>query len=609
MPPVFGFHSAQPVAAIYRHPFTGAVIATPVLDLSSVRGPQGYADRSGYGNWGVPVGAPANARGVFDEAIRVSGTRPSYVNCGSNATLDIVGDISAMCWVFTRSGLTQGAIVKTDGAAGWGLYTMAGVVTAFFYNGFLAVSGVSNILGRFSHSAMAVKSNVCRVFVDGLQEARAACVMGDAPASPLVTPFGTTWPLDGLIELPQVYNGALSPEQVYRNYLQARDVPIYYDTFESYAVTPVAKAVGSMCGPYRITGGSMLVVVDAAGRHWVQGSGGGQIDGTIQWPENNAYGTYEWIARKGAAAGYMAVSPIMSGRLPLFSAGQNGYMVYTETTNSVQFYRMTGAAPTLLFLTANGYVDNVSDYNFRVVRRIGGQTALYIKGGVYIDWTLVDASVAGTNPFVDNTYSAAPYEMLTMTDGASRISDIRFSRTCERPASFPWEFSTGTYAGLVSGPTVWMRCLTAGVTYLPKDLDWQTAIFGVYKGADANVLDIHFVATEIGGTGFATLNGYCLRVSADERLQLIRMSGGIETLIVETAAAFVSITTEYQLKITHNGTTNAYEFFILGGAYATWTAVTALSAVLGIYTSSNYTTFDLDADDRVTAPQFFTNLR
>jgi hypothetical protein len=181
-------------------------------------------------------------------------------------------------------------------------------------------------------------------------------------------------------------------------------------------------------------------------------------------------------------------------------------------------------------------------------------------------------------------------------------------RTCERPASFPWEFSTGTYGGLVSGSTVWMRCNSAGVTYLPKDLDWQTCIFKLYKGADANVTDVLFVASEIGGTTVANQNGYVLRLAADESVQLIRTSGGVEAApTAQTAAGSVSITTEYEFKILHNGTTNAYEFYIMGGAYATWTLMFA--ATLGIHVTSNYHVTDLDGDDRTTAPQFFTDLR
>ncbi len=609
MPPVFGFHALPKRAETYRHPFTGAVIATPVLDLSSVRGPQGYADRSGYGNWGVPVDGPVDARGVFDEGQKFDGVNDT-INCGSNASLDIGGDISAGCWAFVR-GADQVVLSKSDNAvAGWIFYIVpaTGFLQAYYFAGGAgSVTGTIDVRNRWAHLFFTVSDTVARVFVDGLQNNRGAFVVSDAAADPLYIGSyrGSSLWLDGATEIPQVFSGALSPEQIYKKYLEAKEVPIYYDTFESYAVTPVAKAVGSMCGPYRVLANTLQVVVDAAQKHWVQGGG----EGVAQWPEDSGYGTWEFDFRKEQDAAVEVYMLLGSVNAVWNNAAQNGYIVYfTAATNELRMYLVTGGAGVgvVCATDANFIADNTT-YRIRIVRRVGGQWTAYIKGGAYVDWVLVTGGAPFTLPQTENTYTAGQFHTLTL-NSPSKVSGITRTRVCERPASFPWEFSTGAYAGVVSGSTVWMRCLTAGVTYLPKDLDRQTAVFGLYKGADANVTDICFVASEIGGTTFANQNGYCLRVSADERLQLIRMSGGVETLVAETAAAYVAITTEYQIKITHNGTTNAYNFYIMGGAYADWTA-TGLGAVLGIHTSSNYWTQDLDADDRITAPQFYADLR
>lgn len=402
------------------------------------------------------------------------------------------------------------------------------------------------------------------------------------------------------VEQPQLWNGAISPEQVYRNYLAAKDVPIYYDTFESYAVTPVAKSVGARCGPYRVLSNSLSVVVDAAQQHWVQGGGGG----VSQWPENDAYGTYEFDFRKEQDATTEVYLILGNTDAAWNAATQNGYAFrFTAVNHEIQFWRVTGGAfAVALLITGAGYISLDTSYRIRAVRRISGVWSIYIKGGAFVDWTLITPTAPYVQPSGDNTYKDGLFHAMAF-DSPSKVSGITRLRVCERPASFPWEFSTGTYAGVVSGSTIWMRCATAGVTFLPKDLDWTSCTFGLYKGADANVTDVCFVTSEIGGTTFANQNGYCLRASADERLQLIRMDAGVETLIAQTAAAYVALTTEYQIKITHNGTTNAYDFLIRGGAYADWT-VTGLAAVLGIYTSSNYFTNDLDAGDRVTAPSF-----
>lgn len=613
MPLTYGFRAYPPRAAIFRHPFTGAVIATPVLDLSSNLGPQGYADRSGTGANGTPVGAPTNARGVFDETIRFGGVRDT-LNCGSNAALDIAGDISGCLWLEPKGVPAGYILVKTNNVTGWQLVHngVADQRLVFLtYTGPFAVSSTVSVYGPAPrHCAFTVKSNLARIFVDGIQDGRATVSMGDAAAESL---WIASWRnlanwREMSVELPQLWNGALSPEQIYKNYLAAKDVPIYLNDFSSYAVTPVAKAVGSVCGPYRILGGAMNVV-EASGYRWVEGSGGGQIDGVMPWPENNAYGTYECRLWKSAAAGNMAFMPIASSGTAVFlTAGQNGYCVYIDANEAVYLYRIAGAVATTLMQTANGYVSNASDYDFRLVRRVGGAFALYIRGGgTFPDWTLVNPSVSGTNPVTDNTYTTAPYSLFE-TGGANRISQLRFSRVCERPASFPWEFSaTGTWAGLVSAGQVWMRCLTSGNVYLPKDLDWQTCDLKLYKGADANVTDVLLVATELGGTTAASQNGYCLRLSSDERVQLIRMDNGVVTVLAQTAAAYVALTTEYSFHITRVGSTGAFTVSILGGAYATWTE--AVTATDNTYILGNYFNVDIDADDRITSPVFAAGLK
>jgi hypothetical protein len=602
----YGFRQYPPRAQTYLHPFTGAVIATPVLDLSSVRGPAGYADKSPTGANGAPIGAPCNARGVFDEAVKLGGVN-DYLNCGTPAGLDITGDISILAWANPYSNAFQALVSKAAAAAnrGWALILWNDGTVAMLDSTApawcLATVGTPTATRRFNHVCGTKQGTIYRSFVDGLQAARVAgnaafvaspadnCTVGFEPIPRYFT---------GLIELPQVWSGALSPEQVYRNYLAAKDVPIYYDTFESYPVTLVAKTVGSVCGPFRVLSNSLSVTVDVHGQHWVQGATGGvNSEGIAQWPEDDGFGVWEFDVYKDDATSNLYYMLLNSSQQSVYGAAANGYLFGAFADGSGAVMRWTaGAFAANAVSWGAGLISADTLYRFRVVRRVGGQWAVYVKGGAYPDFTML------STPGVDNTYVGGQYHgpYLFNTD---RISSIMRNRVCERPASFPWEFSTGTYAGVVSGSTIWMRCLTAGVTYLPKDLDWTSCTFGLYKGADANVTDVCFVASEIGGTTFANQNGYALRASADERLQLIRMSGGIETLLAETAPAFVAITTEYEIKIAHNGLTHAYDFLIRGGAYADWTA-TGLAYTLGIYTSSAYFVNDLDADDRVTAPSF-----
>jgi hypothetical protein len=589
MPLVYGFRMYPPRAAIYAHPFSGVAIATPALDLLMRQDNLYVPDRSGYGNNGLCVRC-LGAQALFDGGQKFDGLATQYIDCGSAASLDITQDISAGAWVYSRGGLLENVMAKADGVAnGWALFVNGfGQVMAYFYAGGGAfVAGANSVRKGWSHVWMSVKSNVCRVFADGLQEARGAVTMSDFAAGSLVLSW-PTFPFTGTQELDQVFSGALSPEQIYRKYLEARDVPIYLDDFSSYPVDPAPKAAGAMCGPFRVYDGTHQVTVDAAGKHWVSrvtaGTVGRQVEG--------AYGLWEFDFNVTLPADILIALMASVFGPAAVSAAQNGYWLHVNVNGAIIAYLVTaGGVAAMGFGSVNGVVASATDYSLRVVRRAGGQFALYIKGGAYPDWTLIGPAASGSNPFVDNTHTTATWFGATFSATAQKISNIKRLVVCERPASFPWEFLSGTWAGIVSGTTVWARCIIAGALFTPKDLDWQTMVCKLYKGADANVTDLLFVASEIGNTLVATQNGYCLRLAADESVKLLRVSGGIETELATTAAAYVALTTEYEFKITR----------------VWWTLM--FGATLGIYTASNFTNWDLDADDRATAPTYYHDIR
>ena len=595
---VFGFRQYPPRALTFAHPFSGVAIAIPALDLLMRQDNGVVTDRTSYGNNGVCSGC-VGARGVFDEGQKFNGVN-NLVNCGTPAILNITGDISILGWVNQYANAFQAVVYKGNAAAnrGWGLLLWVDGTIAMLDSALpgwrLAGVGTPTLPGRYNFVCGTKQGVIFRSFVDGLQVAR---VDGNAAfnAGPADVCYIGEEPIPryfiGSIELPQVFSGALSPEQVYRKYLEAKDVPIYYDTFKSYAVTPVAKTIGSMCGPVRVIGNPLLIAVDANGKKWLAGSGAVNCNGGLTLPDNAAYGTLTHkFKRDGANDHYL----YWCNNLVTVAATTNGYAIIV-TAATMRVYRITGgAAAAVLFNNAYATVAGV-EYECRLVRRVGGQVCLYLKGGAYPDFTLVGG------PVTDNTHTTAGFLTPWLQVNGS-TTDWTLSRVCERPASFPWEFLSGTYGGVVSGSTIWMNCLTAGVTYLPKDLDWLQMTFGIYKGADANVTDLLFMATEIGGTTFANQNGYCLRLAADESVQLIRTSAGIETQLTTTAAGYIAINTEYEIKVTHDWALHMFTFYIRGGAYTDWTSI--FSFGLGIYTSSNYTIWDLDASDRATAPTF-----
>jgi hypothetical protein len=601
MPLTYGFRQYPPRAQLYTHPFTGATIATPVLDLvTDQTGVGTLADRSGYGNNGTVVGDPTGARGVFADAQKLDGVN-SYVNCGSLASLDIASDISASIWVSTKSLAALSYLFsKNDGwFTGWSfrVNNATGLLTANFNAG-SSVSSTNGIgTNRLAHAGFTVKSNVCRVFLDGLQEGRGAVTMTDDGWADLYVGanIGPASYFPGSVELPQEWNGAISPEQMYRNYLQAENAPILHETLETYPATPVAKATGAMCGPFRVASNSMSILIDSDGRHWMYGSGAGVYSfANLLLPQPFSYGTFECSFIRSTVGSGTDIFLIWHDNA---AAGINGYGLGFTSGGMCTMYRYAGGGVAAVPFSVPLVLAIETRYQCRVVRRPGGVWSVYIKGGVYTDWMMVVGGV------VDNTYTLSNSYFGPYIYQNSRITEIRYLYCGVRPPSAPFEISTSGYGGVMSGGIPWTAFSGAGVLFVPKDLDWTKFEFGVYKGADANVLDTCFVASEIGGTTFANQNGYCLRLAADESIQLIRMDAGVETLITSTAAGFIAITTEYTITITHNGTTNAYDFFISGGGYASGTSI-GIAATLGIHVSGNYVTWDCDAGDRVSAPAF-----
>ena len=600
---VYGFRCYPPRAQQVNHAFSGVAIAIPALDLLMRQDNGLVTDRTSYGNNGVCSGC-VGARGVFDEGQKFDGVNDT-INCGSNPSLDIAQDISASCWVKMLVQMALSILmIKTNGVLGWYMgLNAAGRPQIFFYNGGATVGGgggTDQTTGRWAHLGFAVAGTVARLFVDGLEFARGAVVMSDSGVSSLyiASAAGGGNFLTGLVELPQEWSGALSPEQFYRNYLLAKDVPIYLDDFSEYPVDFAAKAAGAMCGPFRLFANTARITVDSGGQKWINAGALANTDMAAQWAEPAGYGMWEFDVVKTSAGTQVFFMPILSTNGAYTAATQNAYMFLWFVNGAVGLARITAGVIVSFFNTsALGFATNGTKYRVRIVRRVGGRWCVYIKGGVYPDFVLT------ASPEVDNTHTTGQFFGALLQDVNDKLSNMLYSRVCERPASFPWEFLSGTYGGVVSGSTVWANCLTAGVLYQPKDLDWQTAIFGIRKAA-ATTADILFVASEIGDAGVANQNGYLLRFDgATGIISLCRTTGGVVAVIAATAAAFFAVNTEYQIKVTRDWTTNGYDVFIRGGAYADWVS-TGLAAVLGIYVSSNYTNWNLTANDRITAPTF-----
>lgn len=457
-------------------------------------------------------------------------------------------------------------------------------------------------------------TGIQRGFQDGLE---ISCTTGyDHPTVAVPTIAYLSYPtstLSGKMDHPLIYAGVLTPQQVYDEWVAGASKPVFQGTLDGWPVSIGNKVAGQEIGPYRIYAGTATIIVDSSMKKWIN-STSAQL-----WIERTApggaYGTWKFplrLANDATAIPYFFWASHQSAQ-QIATGGTGSYLLWVNQNQAIGTGRY---AETNLMSSADAYLDVETDYDFWLTRRIDGQTTVYVKGGDFPDYTLIDTSGgAGSNPYIDNTNKTAQYSVAVLATG-DRVADITKLQGAVRPPNYPWEFGTGTWGGIVDGDgTVMHKCLTAGYCYLPNDLNipttgssteprWNKLDMRVYKGADDNVLDVLITARHRGGFTATGQYGFGLRFSSDERVQFINTSNGVPTVEFETAAGYITHSTKYHILFVI-----AYRYleprqwycFLKGGAYTNWVSLFDGESS----TVENYFCVDCDPGDRVSASPLF----
>lgn len=142
-----------------------------------------------------------------------------------------------------------------------------------------------------------------------------------------------------------------------------------------------------------------------------------------------------------------------------------------------------------------------------------------------------------------------------------------------------------------------LECQTAGALWRPSIHAYGSWEGMFRKGADANDLEIALVANQNTGRGITGFNGYYFAAAADESVGIWRVTNGAApSAVVQSAAAYVANATWYRFRATRRYD-GLWQLWILGGAYAEWTAIGSASD--NNHTTSRYFTLDLDANDSI----------
>lgn len=204
--------------------------------------------------------------------------------------------------------------------------------------------------------------------------------------------------------LVRTYNERVSVADARRLYLQYAIASIELAPREAYPVT-LANKTGGRVGPWLIGSGTWAYRDDGS-RRLLSCVASGWCSVT----SDMMYGAWYWRAKyDGSNANYLALMPKRKGYT---TAGQNGYIFTLRGFNdSVVVYRVTnGTAVLASAYSGAGAVSEDTDYELFFTRRSDGLFSMYIRGGDYSTWTLLDT---GT----DNTHKASQVVMADVDNG------------------------------------------------------------------------------------------------------------------------------------------------------------------------------------------------
>lgn len=132
--------------------------------------------------------------------------------------------------------------------------------------------------------------------------------------------------------------------------------------------------------------------------------------GIIAIPSKQAYGTWEFDWYKGGEGNTISCG-FINDNLKFFDGADYSHSIVSN--ESIILYKGAGTA---IITTATGYISNNTNYRTRLTRTTSGIITIYIKGGAYINWTLVGTAT-------DTTYNTSNYLVFDI-DTNDRVGEV-----------------------------------------------------------------------------------------------------------------------------------------------------------------------------------------
>lgn len=207
--------------------------------------------------------------------------------------------------------------------------------------------------------------------------------------------------MDGFLGDVKRFDKILSESERRAEYLQYGTRSIELAPRRAYPVTLANKTSGQV-GPWRIVDGTWAYRDDGIRRKVVA-----LANGSTAWiPGSQAYGAWHFRFKKVSDTGNVILQFVSAKSDVSTVSGQNTYLFNAFSDESVHIFRYdNGAFASAVLGSAPGYISLNTEYEVFITRAFDGYSTMWIRGGVYTNWTFVDD---GT----DNTHTTTRYMVL-----------------------------------------------------------------------------------------------------------------------------------------------------------------------------------------------------
>ena len=136
--------------------------------------------------------------------------------------------------------------------------------------------------------------------------------------------------------------------------------------------------------------------------------------GLLYTESQQSYGIWEFSLYKATTGTFPIISFITNQLSAFNAAGSNGYLFALNIAEQLECGKFTNGVYGAKAISAPSYITWATWYTIRITRSLANVFSMYIKGGVFKNWTL---AVAPSNPFTEPTHTSSKFFVVDIDAG------------------------------------------------------------------------------------------------------------------------------------------------------------------------------------------------